>query len=250
MPRYDFTAPRLFVDAPLAAAADVALDKPQTNYLRNVLRLGPEAGVLAFNGRDGEWRTTLALSGKAAVLRPQEQLRPQPPAPSLVYGFAPLKHARLDYMVGKAVEMGAGVLQPLLTQRTQVARINGDRMRANVVEAAEQCGILHLPEVRDPLRLDAWLADWPDDRLLVFCDEDAPVADAIAALRAGLPSGPAMTTLALVIGPEGGFDPRERAALERLPQAIRISLGPRILRADTAAVAALAVIQAVLGDWR
>ena len=165
------------------------------------------------------------------ALRPQEQIRPQPPAPDLIYAFAPLKHARLDYMVQKAVEMGAGVLQPVLTQRTQAARVNHERMTANAVEAAEQCGVLHVPEVR------------------VFCDEAPPGAEAVTALRAG-PGDGEPPALGLRIGPEGGFDPREREALTRLPRVVRLSLGPRILRADTAAVAALAVVQAVLGDWR
>lgn len=248
MPRYDFTAPRLFVSESLAAGAAVPLDKAQTNYLRNVLRLEPGATILAFNGRDGEWRTALTAAGKAASLTAVEQSRPQPPASTLVYAFAPLKHARLDYMVQKAVEMGAGVLQPVLTRRTQVARINGERMRANGIEAAEQCGILHLPTVHEPMRLEAFLADWPADRPLVFCDEDAPVADAVAALRD--PGRGDHGPIALVIGPEGGFDPGERAALLQVPGVLRLSLGPRILRADTAAVAALAVIQAVRGDWR
>ena len=139
--------------------------------------------MLAFNGRDGEWRTHLAATGKGASLQVDTQSRPQPPAPDLVYAFAPLKHARLDYMVQKAVEMGAGALQPVLTGRTQAARVNTERMAANVIEAAEQCGVLHVPPVAEPLRFDAWLAGWPADRLLVFCDEDAPVADAVSALR-------------------------------------------------------------------
>ena len=248
MPRQDFTSPRLFVSAALSAGQEVALDKAQANYLCNVLRLGPEATVLAFNGRDGEWRTRLAVAGKAAHLRPSEQSRPQPEPPDLVYGFAPLKHARLDYMVQKAVEMGAGILQPVLTRRSQAARVNTGRMAANVVEAAEQCGVLHVPAVRAPLGLADWLAAWPAERLLVFCDEDAPVADPVAALRGA--AGDTVPPLGLVIGPEGGFDPAEREALGRLPRVVRLSLGPRVLRADTAAVAALAVIQAVIGDWR
>lgn len=249
MPRPDFTSPRLFVPGPLAPDGAVALDKAQSNYLRNVLRLDPGATVLAFNGRDGEWRARLTPAGKGASLHPLAQSRPQPPAPDLVYAFAPLKHARLDYMVQKAVEMGAGVLQPVITGRTQAARVNTERMAANVVEAAEQCGVLHVPAVREPLRFDGWLAAWPAERLLVFCDEDAPVSDSAAALRGAAGDGPA-PPLGLIIGPEGGFDPREREALLRLPRVARLSLGPRILRADTAAVAALAVLQAVLGDWR
>jgi 16S rRNA (uracil1498-N3)-methyltransferase len=247
MPRYDFTSPRLFVAATLEAGAEVALDRQQANYLRTVLRLAPGAGVLAFDGRSGEWQAELLLPGRsAAALRIGTQARPQPQAPTLTYCFAPLKHTRLDYMVQKAVEMGAGVLQPVITRRTQVARVNLDRMRANVIEAAEQCGILHVPDVREPAPLDALLRSWPADTRLVFCDEDAAVTDPIAALQASGPQAP----LALLIGPEGGFDPAERTALGAIPSAIRLSLGPRILRADTAAVAALAIVQSALGDWR
>ncbi|MCW6509902.1 16S rRNA (uracil(1498)-N(3))-methyltransferase [Lichenifustis flavocetrariae] len=250
MSRQDFTSPRLFVAGPLEPRREIALDKGHANYLRNVLRLNAGASVLIFNGMDGEWRASLSLPAKGAPsLTPVEQIRAQPPAPDLLYGFAPLKHARLDYMVQKAVEMGAGVLQPVMTHRTQATRVNLERMRANVVEASEQCGILHVPEVRDDLRLDALLAAWPADRLLVFCDEDAEVGDPVQALRQRL-EGEAVPPLGLLIGPEGGFDDMERAALCRLPQTIRLSLGPRILRADTAAVAALAVVQAALGDWR
>jgi 16S rRNA (uracil1498-N3)-methyltransferase len=251
MPRQDFTSPRLFVSSPLRANSAVMLDKGQANYLLNVLRLGEGASVLVFNGRDGEWRATIGGRSKAtANLLPVEQSRKQPPAPDLVYCFAPLKHSRLDYMVQKAVEMGAGVLQPVVTRRTQVARVNLERMRANVVEAAEQCGILHVPEVRTELRLEVLLAAWPAERLMIFCDEDADVIDPVSALAPHAIEGGAAPPLALIIGPEGGFDPVERRSLQGIPRVVRLSLGPRILRADTAAVAALAVIQAVLGDWR
>jgi 16S rRNA (uracil1498-N3)-methyltransferase len=248
MPRYDFTAPRLFVEAPLASQAEIPLDPAQAHYLRNVLRLGPGDFILVFNGRDGEWRATLReINRKSVVLIAQEFSRPQLPAYDLHYLFAPLKQARLDYMVQKAVEMGASRLCPVVTHRTGVARVNLERMRANAIEAAEQCGILAIPEIAPVIRLDAVLASLGRDRLLVFCDEDAPVRDPVAALRAVAtsPSCP----LAVLIGPEGGFDPQEREALLALPQALRLSLGPRILRADTAAVAALALTQAVLGDW-
>lgn len=246
MAAYDFAAPRLFLEAPLAAGARVALDRAQANYLLNVLRLGPAADVLAFNGRDGEWRMQVQPEGrKSATLLALSQTRPQTPLPDLVYLFAPLKHARLDYMAQKAVEMGAGSLRPVLTRRTQAGRVNLDRMRANAVEAAEQCGILALPEVRAEEKLEAALAALEPNRVLVFCDEDAPIADPIAALAAA-PPGP----LAVLIGPEGGFDPSERDVLMARERIVRLSLGPRILRADTAAVAALAVVQAVRGDWR
>ena len=243
MSRYDFSAPRLFVGLDLAFGGPVPLSKDQAHYLTHVLRLGNGERVLAFNGRDGEWRCRLDGCRGAVALVPEERLRDQPAPGPLRLCFAPLKHARLDYMVQKAVEMGAGLLQPVLTRRTQVARVNGERMRANAVEAAEQCGILAVPEVRPPVRFDALLAGWDAGVLMVFCDEDAEVADPVAAL-AGAPRGPA----AVMIGPEGGFDEGERAALLALPRRLRLSLGPRILRADTAAVAALALVGAVLGD--
>jgi 16S rRNA (uracil1498-N3)-methyltransferase len=249
MPRLDFTSPRLFVSAPLAADATVALDRDQSNYLGNVLRREVGDIVLVFNGRDGEWRAALeGTSRRSLGLRVLERTRPQPAPSPLVYAFAPLKHARLDYMVQKAVEMGAGVLQPVITRRTQVARVNGERMASNAVEAAEQCGVLNLPLVREPVALDGWLTAWPDDRLLVFCDEDADVADALAMLAKA--RSDAANGVALLIGPEGGFDADERRALLDRSRTLRVSLGPRILRADTAAVAALALIQATLGDWR
>lgn len=246
MPNPDLQSPRLFVDAPLASGAAIPLGRDQSNYVFNVLRLGPPDTLLLFNGRDGEWRADVGPAGKrSGILHVVEQLRPQPGPSGITYAFAPLKHARLDYMVQKAVEMGVGVLQPVLTRRTQVTRINQGRMRANVVEAAEQCGVLAVPEVHEPLRFDAWLETWPADRSLVFCDEDAPVSDPLAALR-DIDAG----RTALVIGPEGGFHPLEREALMSRIQVRRISLGPRILRADTAAVAALAIVQASAGDWR
>jgi 16S rRNA (uracil1498-N3)-methyltransferase len=237
------------------------LDKPQEHYLRNVLRLNAGDTVLAFNGRDGEWRTTLATSGKRVALSPTEQNRPQTEPLDLHYLFAPLKHERLDYMVQKAVEMGVSKLQPVLTRHTQVQRVNLERMRANAIEAAEQCGVLSIPEIAEPMTFSHALAARNTDRLLVFCDEDAEVADPVAALAAAQPVAGALLPLtmtasdgpqplALLIGPEGGFADEERAALLDLPNIVRLSLGPRILRADTAAVAALALIQTVLGDWR
>jgi 16S rRNA (uracil1498-N3)-methyltransferase len=245
----DFTSTRLFIDAPLAADAVVTLDAKQANYLVNVLRLGEGDSVLVFNGRDGEWRGTLGASGrKTWQLVVGAQTRPQTPPSDLHYLFAPLKHARLDYTVEKAVEMGAGRLRPVITRHTQVTRVNVERMRANAIEAAEQCGILSLPEIDEPRPLPDVLSAWAEEqpgRRLIFCDEGDEGADPIAVLAA-LPPSP----LAVLIGPEGGFSVEERAQLRALPFVTAISLGPRILRADTAAVAALAVVQAVLGDWR
>jgi 16S rRNA (uracil1498-N3)-methyltransferase len=249
MPRYDFRTARLFVEAELAPGAAVALDSAPANYLVNVLRLRAGADVLVFNGREGEWRASLVIAGRNRVaLAVTEQTRPQPSPGDLHYLFAPLKHARLDYMVQKAVEMGATRLQPVLTRHTQTQRINVKRMRANAVEAAEQCGILALPEIGEPVALEQAIADFDRSRLLVFCDEDAEVKDPVAALASVRPpEGP--TRLAVLIGPEGGFAEEERAALMKLPRVVRLALGPRILRADTAAVAALALVGAVLGDW-
>jgi 16S rRNA (uracil1498-N3)-methyltransferase len=250
MPRYDFSSPRLYVDAPLAAGQRNALDGTQANYLRNVMRLKAGDGVLVFNGRDGEWRASLVDGGKRSVaLTVDAQTRPQTTPHDLHYLFAPLKHARLDYMVQKAVEMGASRLQPVSMQHSQVPRINLERMRANVVEAAEQCGILNIPEVAEPIAFDRMIAAREPSRVLVFCDEAVDVHDPVAALAA-VRNDAAPVPLAVLIGPEGGFAEHERAALTKLPNVVRLSLGPRILRADTAAVAALALVGSVLGDWR
>jgi 16S rRNA (uracil1498-N3)-methyltransferase len=247
MPRYEFRTPRLYVDAPLTGASEVALDRDQANYLLNVLRLKRGDALLLFNGRDGEWQARLAGTGKRALTAELgASTREQPCPGDLHLLFAPLKHARLDYLIQKAVEMGASRMQPVITRHTQVARVNLDRMRANVIEAAQQCGILSLPEVAEPVGFDSVVENTNTGRLLVFCDESTEVQDPVAALTAvrGRPS------LAVLIGPEGGFAEEERAALLKRPHVARIALGPRILRADTAAVAALALVQAVLGDWR
>jgi len=250
MPRYDFSSPRLYVDAPLATGERLPLDGTQANYLRNVMRLKAGDGVLVFNGRDGEWRTSLTDGGKRSVsLTVDAQTRLQTTPRDLHYLFAPLKHARLDYMVQKAVEMGASRLQPVSMQHSQVPRINLERMRANVIEAAEQCGILNIPEVAEPIAFERMIAAREPSRVLVFCDEAADVRDPVAALAAARKDAEPVP-LAVLIGPEGGFAEHERAALAKLPNVVRLSLGPRILRADTAAVAALALVGGVLGDWR
>ncbi|MCB1411773.1 MAG: 16S rRNA (uracil(1498)-N(3))-methyltransferase [Xanthobacteraceae bacterium] len=246
MPLADFRSPRLFVDAPLATGAGVALDRAQANYLGNVLRLGAGDTVLVFNGRDGEWRAAIEGGKRPDRLAVREQTRIQDRLPDLACVFAPLKHARLDYMVQKAVEMGAAVLQPVITRHTQVARVNGERMRANAIEAAEQCGILSLAEVHEPLPLARYLDRRAPQRLLVFCDEAADAASPLATLA----GASAATGIDVLIGAEGGFAGEERSALLDQPHILRLSLGPRILRADTAAVAALALVQASLGDWR
>ena len=244
MPQLDFREPRLFVDAALAPGESVALERSQSNYLGNVLRLAAGGTILAFNGRDGEWRASISGRKRPDSLTIVAQTRPQDRLPDLAYVFAPLKHARLDYMVQKAVEMGASSLQPVLTRFTQVARVNGERMRANVIEAAEQCGILSLATVAEPVALDRYLGQREGRRLLIFCDEAADVANPLQALGHTAPDG-----IDVLIGPEGGFAEEERSLLLRQPRTLRLSLGPRVLRADTAAVAALALVQAALGDW-
>jgi 16S rRNA (uracil1498-N3)-methyltransferase len=246
MAKYDFRGIRLYVEAPLHEGALVTLAKPQAHYLTTVLRLKSNDRVLVFNGRDGEWDAAIELQKRAAVLHVSDRTRPQTEPGDVHYLFAPLKAARLDYMVQKAVEMGVSRLQPVLTRHGQVARINADRMRANTVEAAEQCGILTLPVIAEPVALTRIIAEHDLGRVLIFCDEDAEVANPVAALSAVRSRGP----LSVLVGPEGGFAEDERAALLKLPNVVRLALGPRILRADTAAVAALAVVQAVLGDWR
>lgn len=245
MPLADFRSPRLFVDAAFAPDARVPLDRAQANYLGNVLRLTAGSPILVFNGRDGEWRAAIGGGKRPDHLVILHQTRPQDRLPDLVYVFAPLKHARLDYMVQKAVEMGAASLQPVLTRHTQVNRINSERMRANAVEAAEQCGILSVAAVNEPLTLERYLGQRVPQRLLVFCDEAAELAAPVETLT----RAKAMDGIDVLIGPEGGFADEERTALLRQPNILRLSLGPRILRADTAAVAALTLVQATLGDW-
>jgi 16S rRNA (uracil1498-N3)-methyltransferase len=246
MPKHDFRSPRLFVDAVLAAGQTVALERGQSNYLGNVLRLSAGETILVFNGHDGEWRAAIAGSKRPDSLKLVAQTRPQDRLPDLTYVFAPLKHARLDYMVQKAVEMGASALQPVLTRFTQVGRVNGERMRANVIEAAEQCGILSVAAVAETVALDRYLGQRPPQRLLVFCDEAADATDPLRRLRS---DATASNGIDVLIGPEGGFAEEERSVLLRQPRILRLSLGPRVLRADTAAVAALALVQAALGDW-
>ena len=245
MPEFDFSAPRLFVNAPLNAGQAVPLERNQSNYLGNVLRLAAGDTILVFNGRDGEWQAEITGRKRPDALVPMASTRPQDRLPDIAYVFAPLKHARLDYMVQKAVEMGASRLVPVLTRHTQVSRVNTERMRANVVEAAEQCGILSLAEVAEPVPLDRYLGQRGPSRLLVFCDEAAETANPVQALE----QAAAADGIDILIGPEGGFAEEERVLLLRQPRILRLSLGPRILRADTAGVAALALVQAALGDW-
>ncbi|MGQ0484046.1 MAG: 16S rRNA (uracil(1498)-N(3))-methyltransferase [Hyphomicrobiales bacterium] len=238
------TTPRLHVEALLAAGRDIALAPEQAHYLTGVLRLAPGDPVRIFNGRDGEWLAYLTAAGrKGAGLRCERRVADAVPPPDIDYLFAPLKHARIDYAVQKATELGARRLRPVFTARTVAGRVNLERMRANAVEAAEQCNLVCVPEVMEPQKLDRVLAQWEEARALVYCDETAAIANPLAALRG------TRTPAALLIGPEGGFTDQERALLKSLPFVTAISLGPRILRADTAGVAALALMQAAIGDW-
>jgi 16S rRNA (uracil1498-N3)-methyltransferase len=243
--RANFRMQRLFVDASLSPGAAVEASSDQYNYLANVLRMTDGAEILVFNGRDGEWKASLSFpTRKRILLTPTEQTRPQPAPSDLHYLFAPLKVGRLDYLVQKAVEMGAGVLQPVMTQHVQGKITNLDKLRANAVEAAEQCGILAIPEVAEPVKLFDLLDNWPQERRIIFCDEGDAGQNPLPLL-----SKIEEKQLALLVGPEGGFSEEERTRLSGLDFVTAIPLGPRILRADTAAVAAMAVIQAAVGDW-
>ena len=244
---YDFTAQRLFVGDELAPGVELAPSAEALNYLLNVLRMREGAAIHLFNGRDGEFHATLFdVARRSARLRVAQRLRVQPERADLDYCFAPLKQARLDYMAQKATEMGAGRLVPVITHRTQIRRLNSARLQSNVIEAAEQCGVLAVPEVADAIELPDFLARLPAQRLLVFCDERAALANPLDALA----DRTARAGVSVLIGPEGGFDDAERAAIGRLPNVVCLSLGPRVLRADTAAVAALTIVQAAIGDWR
>jgi len=237
-------ARRLFVEHALAEGARIELGAEQLHYVRDVVRLRDGDEVLVFNGRDGEWSARVEVARRAARLTVVSLTRAQEKPCDLHFLFAPLKHARLDYMAQKATELGVSRLQPVITARTGVGRVNVRRMRANAIEAAEQCGLTSVPEVDAPLPLEKLIAGWPAERRLVFADEAAGAGrdfTALADLR-GLP-------VALIVGPEGGFTAGERELLRGLSAATAISLGPRVMRADTAAVAALALVQALAGDW-
>jgi 16S rRNA (uracil1498-N3)-methyltransferase len=249
MPRTHASLPRLLVEHALGKGEVVSLNREQSNYLAAVLRKRIGDELVVFNGRDGAWLARLTGDNKKSVtLEAVEQVAPQTPPSDLWYGFAPLKSARLEYVVQKATEMGAGIIQPVMTRYTQLHRLNPEKLRAYAVEAAEQCEVLRIPEIASEIALEKLVAEWPQvqgDRTLVFADEGAASASPVADLQrlAGRRIG-------LLVGPEGGFSPEERALLLGQPFTVPISLGPRILRADTAAVAGLAVIQAIIGDWR
>jgi 16S rRNA (uracil1498-N3)-methyltransferase len=247
---HDKVATRLHVEEDLAAGAPIGLDRGRAHFLRTVLRLQPGARLALFNGRDGEWSATLEGLGKGwASLAVEAQRRVQSPEPDLWLVFAPIKRGRIDFLVEKATELGCAELHPAMTRFTQMDRVNTERLAANAREAAEQCERLSVPAVAEPRDLGAVVDTWPAERHLLVCAErrDAPpIAQALDDARA---EGLAGRPWAVLVGPEGGFAEHELTALARLPQARFAGLGPRILRADTAGLAALACWQAVLGDW-
>ncbi len=237
---------RLFVEQPLGTGQAIALSQPQAHYLGAVMRLRAGAEVALFNGRDGEWLARLVEIGKRrAEAECLAQSAPQLDPPDLWLLFAPIRKARTDFIVEKATELGAARILPVQTEFTNAERIRRDRLQAHAVEAAEQCGGTHVPDVTALAQLAQVLGDWPADRALIWCDE-ALAEDGSAPPPSALPPAPA----AILIGPEGGFSPSERARLREVPGIQSLSLGPRILRADTAAVAALTLWQAARGDWR
>ncbi|WP_055048217.1 16S rRNA (uracil(1498)-N(3))-methyltransferase [Devosia sp. A16] len=249
MPRSHKTLPRLYIEAPLAAGATLELGRDHTNYLLSVLRMKAADALVVFNGADGAWMARIASDHrKGATLELVVQTQHQTPKSDLWFGFAPLKTGRLDYLVQKATEMGAGFIQPVITRYTQVSRLKADKLHANIIEAAEQCEVLSVPMLGEEVGLADLIAHWQHDhglRRLIFADESASSHAPNAQLQEldGLPIG-------ILVGPEGGFSDDERALLLAQSFVIPISLGPRILRADTAAVAALAVVQSTIGDWR
>ncbi|MDP1700959.1 MAG: 16S rRNA (uracil(1498)-N(3))-methyltransferase [Aestuariivirga sp.] len=238
------TTPRLHLEETLSAGGEIILSREQGHYLTGVLRLSSGDAVRAFNGRDGEWLAYLAtVSRKSVSLRCERRVAEAKLPPDIDYIFAPLKHARLDYVVQKATELGARRLRPVMTGRTVAERVNLDRMRANVVEAAEQCNLVHVPEVLEPEKLEKILVTWEKGRSLVYCDETKVDHNPLESLKS------VRAPTAVLVGPEGGFTDEEKALLKSRAFVIPISLGPRIMRADTAAIAALTLVQALAGDW-
>ena len=251
MPQHDsdLTHPggltRLYIDAPLSQGEIIALAEAQTHFLAHVLRAKPGDGLHLFNGRDGEWRAIVREVAKRAVtVRVEAQTRIQAGVPDLWLLLAPIKKTPLDYIVQKATELGVARIQPVMTRRTIVDRVNLDRMRANAIEAAEQSGRLTVPEIGEPIELVKLIPQWNEQRRLMFCDEAGEAPPAVAAL-AKIGHSP----WAILTGPEGGFDPAEREMLRRQSFVVPVSLGPRIMRADTAALAAIAIWQSTVGDW-
>lgn len=241
---------RLYVEEPLSPGATITLDRDRAHYLKNVLRAAAGQTVGLFNGRDGEWRARIdALAKQGATLVAEARTREQMPEPDLWLVFAPVKKARIDFIAEKATELGATALVPVMTKYTAVSRVNTGRLRANAIEAAEQTERLSVPEVREPVELVRLLADWPQGRRLLLCAEAGAARPIAAALHDfAQESQSAATSWAVLTGPEGGFAAAELDGLAKLPFVTAVGLGPRILRADTAALAALACFQAILGD--
>jgi 16S rRNA (uracil1498-N3)-methyltransferase len=237
------STPRLFVDAQIAEGAELRIDSGQAHYLIAVMRLKPGGPVKLFDDRTGEWLAeAIAVGKRDLILSVRAKLRDHEPVPDLWLCAAPIKKGRVDWVAEKACELGVARLVPVLTRRTVIDRLNGERLRSHMIEAAEQCGRTALPELAEPVKLAALLTGWPTDRRLFFADESGGMP-ALDAMRAHPGAG------AILIGPEGGFDQAERDAIRALPQAIGISLGPRILRAETAAAAAVSLWMAAAGDW-
>ena len=236
---------RLFVDQPLSESSALTLPIEQSRYLLRVMRLQTGAIVRVFNGVDGEWQCALEAAGKSAILHPKLQVRDQFDALDLTLLFAPIKKARTDFIVEKATELGVSALQPVLTEYTQTNRVRTDRMRSLAIEAAEQTERMDLPQIHEATSLNTALSDWDPSKPLIFCDEggEARPMSEIATDLAGRGGG-------LLVGPEGGFSPRERETLRSLPFVKPITLGPRILRAETAVVSALTLWQSLVGDWQ
>jgi len=242
---------RLYVEAPLAAGGEVALSREQTHYLRNVMRQNAGDSIGLFNGSDGEWRAIIrTLSKQSCTLEPQAQIQPQRQNPDLWLLCAPVKRARMELIAEKATELGVREIHPVLTTYTSAPRVNVDRLTAITIEAAEQCGLVSVPRVHPPEKLQTVLDNWPTQRRILFCDESGSAGPALTELQ-NLKSKPDSQTApwAVLVGPEGGFSPDERAMLRAKPQSLAVSLGPRILRADTAAIASLGLWQSVFGDW-
>lgn len=240
---------RLFLDIPLAPGANAALQEKHAHYLRQVMRASLADRIAVFNGRDGEWEAEItALEKRTGTLRIMRQRRAQIHAPDVRLLFAPVKFGRIDYLVEKAAELGVSALQPVFTERTVVTRINMERLRDHCIEAAEQCGRLTVPTLHPAKKLAESLASWPENHLLMLCDETGggkPVREALAPFA----SAESRHAWSILTGPEGGFSPSELTMLRGLPYIVPVSMGTRILRADTAALAALACWQALLGDW-
>lgn len=241
---------RLYVEQDLVEGGTVAIEGSQSHYLQNVLRLGAGDAVYLFNGWDGEWRGVIgSATRRSCSVALSDCVRDQTTERDLWLVFAPVKRARIDFIAAKATELGVSALVPVFTEHTAVTRINVDRLRANAIEAAEQCGRLSVPQIHEAANLNKLLRDWPSDRHLLVCDETGagrPIARALQDLSPDAASAPS----AILVGPEGGFSTSELDLLTEKLIVTRVALGPRVLRADTAAVAALSCWQAVLGDWQ